>query len=279
MFESSKPVSKTGFDETDPNGISWRMDMSYRFKGSTALVTGAGTGIGRATALLLGRSGIKVAVHYRSSKDEAEEVAAIINSHGGEAFTVQADVSRPDEAQAMVAASIERLGHLDYLVNNAGTLIERCPVKEMSTELWDQGIAVNLSSMFYVTRAAINHMLERDTGGIVNIASIAGYNGGGYGAVHYATAKGGVIAFTKGLALELAGTGIRVNCVNPGTIATAYHDKYNTPENRRINAERIAMRREGTAEEVAESVAFLLSENSSYIYGAQIDVNGGQHYR
>jgi len=253
--------------------------MSYRFSGSTALITGAGTGIGRATALLLGRSGIKVAVHYRSSKKEAEEVVAQIKASGGDAFTVQADVSRAAEAQAMVAEAIERLGHLDYLVNNAGTLIERCPVKDMSVELWDLGIAVNLSSMFYVTRAAINHMLERNTGCIVNIASIAGYNGGGYGAVHYATAKGGVIAFTKGLGVELAGTGIRVNCVNPGTIATAYHDKYNTPENRKANAARIAMRREGTAEEVAECVAFLLSDNASYIYGAQIDVNGGQHYR
>lgn len=253
--------------------------MSYRFSGDTALVTGAGTGIGRATALLLGRSGIKVAVHYRSSKDEAQEVVEAIERDGGEAFAVQADVSRPAEVEAMVGEALARLGHLDYLVNNAGTLIERCPIKEMRHELWEQGIAVNLSSVYYVTRAVINHMLERNKGGIVNIASIAGYNGGGYGAVHYATAKGGIIAFTKGLGVEMAGTGIRVNCVNPGTIATAYHDKYNTPENRRLNAERIAMRREGTAAEVAESVAFLLSDNSSYIYGAQIDVNGGQHYR
>jgi len=256
------------------------MDLTYDFQGKTALVTGASTGIGRATAIALGRSGAKVAVHYNASKAQAEEVARAISDAGGEAFLVQADVASPGEVEAMVEQVLGHFGHVDFLVNNAGSLVERRPFKEMSLELWRRVIDVNLTSVYLVTRAVIGSMLERGTGSIVNVASIAGYNGGGWGASHYAAAKGGVIALTKALALELAGTGIRVNCVNPGRIATPFHDRFSPPDLRkRIAEEQIALRREGTAEEVADVILFLLSDASSYVYGAQIDVNGGLHYR
>lgn len=254
--------------------------MNFDFREKVALVTGASTGIGRATALALGERGAKVAVHYGTSRREAEEVAEAIRASGGEAFLVQADVASPQEVGAMVKEVFDRFNHIDFLVNNAGSLVERRPFKEMSLDLWRRVIDVNLTSVYLVTRAVIEPMLERGSGNIVNVASIAGYNGGGWGASPYATAKGAVIAFTKALALELAGTGLRVNCVNPGRIATPFHDRFSPPElRRRIAEEQIALRREGTPEEVADAILFLLSDHSSYIYGAQIDVNGGLHYR
>lgn len=256
------------------------MSITYDFRGKTALVTGASTGIGRATAIALSRSGARVAVHYHASESQAQEVAEAIAEEGGEAFLVQADVASPEQVEAMASRVLGRFGHLDFLVNNAGSLVERRPFKEVSLELWRRVIDVNLTSVYLVTRAVIGAMLERGAGNIVNVASIAGYNGGGWGATHYATAKGGVIALTKALALELAGTGIRVNCVNPGRIATPFHDRFSPPDLRkRIAEEQIALGREGTAEEVAEAILFLLSDASSYVYGAQIDVNGGLHYR
>ena len=172
--------------------------MDFDFRGKAALVTGLVWELGRATALALGRCGAKVAVHYGTSEEQAQQVVRAINDGGGEAFLVQADVASPQEVDAMVKKVFERFTHLDFLVNNAGTLVERRPFKEMSLELWRRVIDVNLTSVYLVTRAVIEPMLERGSGNIVNVASIAGYNGGGWGASPDATAKGAVIAPHEG---------------------------------------------------------------------------------
>jgi len=245
--------------------------------GQRAIVTGASTGIGRATAKALAGAGADVAIHYGSSRNEAEETARAVEAQGRRAFLVQADFRDPTAAGKAVEAAVEALGApIDILVNNAGSLIGRSAVDEMDEELWQEVIALNLSSVFFATKAALPHL--GNGARIVNVSSIAARHGGGPGAFAYAAAKGGVMTLTRGLAKELASRNIRVNAIAPGVIETPFHDKFSTPELLETFRKGIPLGRLGTSEECAGAVLYLVSPLASYVTGQSIDINGGQWF-
>ena len=248
--------------------------------GRTALVTGAGGGIGRATALCLAELGMNVAVHYFRNADGARNAVAEIEKMGREVEAFQADLSRADEARGLVRDVEKRFGRIDVLVNNAGDLVERRPLLEMDEELWRRIIDLNLTSAFFCTQAAACGMVKRGAGVIVNVSSLAAHNGGGPGAFAYATAKGALISFTKAIARELAPKGIRVNAVAPALIGeTNFHDRYTPREAFENTVRSIPAGRAGTPEDVARVIKFLVSDDSAYLIGETIDITGGLHVR
>jgi 3-oxoacyl-[acyl-carrier protein] reductase len=251
------------------------MSDSFDLKGKVALVTGASSGIGRATAETLAANGARVAINFHHNKTGAEAARTQITSAGGSAIVVKADVTRAREVQSLVEHTVAEFGPIDILVNNAGSLVERLRILELTEERWDQVIDLNLKSAFLCCRAVAGSMMDRKTGAIVNVSSIAGRNGGALGSIHYSTAKGGVITFTKGLAKELGAFGVRVNAVSPGVIDTPYHEQFSTPEMMKTYAGMIPLGRIGTPAEVAKVICFLASDSASYLAGETIEINGG----
>src|SRR5687768_1436988 len=251
--------------------------MKLGLSGKTALVTGGGRDIGRAIAVKLADAGAAVAINYYASREPAESVVAEIRKGGGKAVAIGADVSRADESKRLVDEARAAFGGtIHVLVNNAGSLVARKKIEEMDEAFWDQVMALNLKSVFLVTQAALPHMA--DGGAIVNMASLAARDGGGGGAIAYSAAKGGVLTMTRGLSKELAPRKIRVNCVSPGLINTAFHDKFTKPEIRQAVASRTTVGREGTPDDVASAVLFLASDASSYLNGESIEINGGLYF-
>ena len=247
------------------------------FTGKVAVVTGGARDIGRATSLQLARGGAAVAVNYFSSDDAARETVREIEAEGGRAIAVQADVTEWNDVQRLVQETRDAFGDdIHILVNNAGGLVARKKMHEMDGDFWDHVIGLNLKSAFLVTKAVLEHM--PDDGAVVNLASLAARDGGGGGAIAYATAKGGIMTFTRGLAKELGSRNIRVNMVSPGLIGTTFHDTFTPDDARKAVAGRCALGREGRAEEVADAIAFLASDESSYITGSSIDINGGLNF-
>ena len=245
-----------------------------------ALITGAGAGLGRACALALGQRGAKVAVHYFKSRDGAEQVVAELGQAGVEAVAFSGDLTRPADVTTLCDVVTAKFGAIDILVNNAGDLIERKPLLEMSPELFQQVMDVNLTSAFLMCRAAGVGMVGRKRGCIVNMSSLAAWNGGGPGAGAYAASKGAVISLTKALAKELAPHGVRVNCVAPGLIGdTAFHGRFTAPAAFENAAKSVLLGRAGSPEEVATVVAFLASSDSSFLTGETIEINGGMNMR
>ena len=244
--------------------------------GQVALITGASSGIGAATAELFAELGARVAIGYHRNEPGATQTAERISQRSGTAIALQADVRHTSEIRNLVNTAVAKLGPIGILVNNAGSLIERLPLRDMSEERWDEVMDLNLKSAMFCSQAVIGSMLERKRGSIVNIVSIAGRNGGGPGSGAYSTAKGGLITFTKSLAKELAGYGIRVNAVSPGVIDTPFHEVYSTPEMIANFVKTIPLGRVGTSVEVAKAIAFLASDAASYIVGETLEVNGGQ---
>ncbi len=232
-------------------------------------------GIGAATAVELARSGSAVAVHFRSSEEEAQAVAAAIDEIGGVAETFRADLREADQCRSLVDAVLGRFGRIDTLVNNAGSLIGRRPLAEIDATFWNDAMNLNLASVLWVTQAAAPGMRARGSGAVINLGSIAGHNGGGPGAVLYATAKAGVTGLTKALAKELVRDGIRVNAVNPGVILTPFHERFSSAERMKEMVFQIPQGRAGEAREVASVIAFLASDAASHIVGESIEVNGG----
>ena len=243
--------------------------------GRVAIVTGASSGIGFASAMALANCGAAIAINYHRNESGAEQLRQQIVAAGGKAITIQADVTQATEVATLVQRTSEELGAVDILVNNAGSLIERLRILELSEQRWDEVLELNAKSVFLCCKAVAPSMIERKTGSIINVSSIAGRNGGGLGAIHYSTAKGGVISFTKGLAKELAPFGIRVNAVAPGVIDTPYHEQFSTPDMMQAFVNAIPLGRVGESEEVARVVAFLASDAASYLVGETIEVNGG----
>ena len=243
--------------------------------GKVAIITGAASGIGRATALALAECGAAVTINYKSNESGAESLRRHIVTNGGRAIAVQADVTVARDVDVLVRRTYEELGPVDILVNNAGSLIERLRILELTEERWDEVINLNLKSAFLCSKAVVPSMIERKTGSIVNLSSIAGRNGGALGSIHYSTAKGGLITFTKGLAKELAPYGVRVNAVSPGVIDTPYHEQFSSPEMMKNYVNGIPLGRVGRPEEVATVITFLASEAASYLAGETIEINGG----
>jgi 3-oxoacyl-[acyl-carrier protein] reductase len=243
--------------------------------GKVAIITGAASGIGRATAVTLAESGAAVTINYRRNENDAELLRKQILSTGGRAITVQADVTRASDVEALVKRAAEEFGPVDVLVNNAGSLVERLRILELTEERWDEVMDLNLKSAFLCSKAVVPSMIERKAGAIINLSSIAGRNGGALGSIHYSTAKGGLITFTKGLAKELAPFGVRVNAVSPGVIDTPYHKQFSSPEMMKNYLNAIPLGRVGKPEEVAKVIAFLASDAASYLAGETIEINGG----
>src|SRR6267378_2271883 len=251
------------------------MGDSFDLNGKVALVTGASSGIGRATAEALAANGARVAINFHRNQAGAEAARAQIVSAGGSAILIQADVTQASEVRSLVEQTAAEYGPIDILVNNAGSLVERLKILELSEERWDEVIDLNLKTAFLCCRAVAGSMMERKTGAIINVSSIAGRNGGALGSIHYSAAKGGLITFTKGLAKELAPFGVRVNAVSPGVIDTPYHEQFSSPEMMKTYAGMIPLGRVGTPAEVARVICFLASDSASYLAGETIEINGG----
>jgi 3-oxoacyl-[acyl-carrier protein] reductase len=245
-------------------------------EGKVVLVTGGGSGIGRGIAAAFGRAGAKVALTYRESVAGAQEVVATIADGGGEALALPADLTREDEVQHVFEGVVDRFHTLDVLVTNTGGLLQRSKVVDCSLALWNEAVAVNLTSTFLCCRAALQVMEPARSGAIVTISSLAALNGGGAGAAHYAATKGGVVSFTRALAKEVGGLGIRVNTVAPGLIGTQFHDRFSTREGREKTVGRTPLAREGSPMDVAGLVLFLASPLAAFITGETIEVSGGQ---
>jgi 3-oxoacyl-[acyl-carrier protein] reductase len=244
--------------------------------GKVALVTGASSGIGAATAAVFADLGAHVAIGYHLNQKGAQEVSAKIAATGARVVAIRADMRRPDEIARMVTSAVEQLGPIDILVNNAGSLVARTPLAKLTEEALDEVINLNLKSAALCSQAVTASMIERGWGAIINVVSIAGRNGGGPGAGPYAAAKGGLISFTKSMARELAPYGVRVNAVSPGVIDTPFHEVFSTPEMMQNFVKAIPLGRVGMAMECATAIAFLASAAASYVVGETIEVNGGQ---
>jgi 3-oxoacyl-[acyl-carrier protein] reductase len=244
--------------------------------GKAALVTGSSSGIGAATAALLAHLGAKVALGYFNNEQGAARVYQEIAAAGGQAVAIRADVRNAAEARSLVQRAADAVGPIAILVNNAGSLIRRISLRDVTEENWDEVMNLNLKSAVICSQAVAPGMIERKSGAIVNVVSIAGRNGGGPGAGPYATAKAGLIAFTKSLAKELAPHGVRANAVSPGVIDTPFHEVFSTPEMIANFVKGIPLGRVGKSIEVAKAIAFLASDAASYIVGETIEVNGGQ---
>ena len=247
--------------------------------GRTALVTGASSGIGAATAATLAELGARVALSYHHNQRGAEETRDRILAAGGKAVAIAADVRRPDDIKTLVARTVSELGPVDILVNNAGSLVARYGILEITPEALQDVVTLNFNSAVLASQAVTASMIERRRGVIINVVSIAGHTGGGPGASIYASSKAALTAFTKALAKELAQKNVRVNAVSPGVIATPFHEVFSTPEMIQNFVRTIPLGRVGTAQECANVIAFLASDAASYVVGETIEINGGQLMR
>jgi 3-oxoacyl-[acyl-carrier protein] reductase len=249
--------------------------VNYELKGKSALVTGASRGIGAATALALARNGVsRIQLHYNSNAEGAEQTVRALRELGAEATAIQADLSRMDGVHSFLKAFDPKV---DILINNAGHLVKRARLVEATEEVYDQVMNLNVKSAWMITQAVAPHMIERGGGVIVFLSSIAARNGGGIGATLYSASKAAVACMTKGVAKELAPQGVRVNAVSPGTVDNYFHEKYST---RAILDNMLAQTpagKLGTNEEVADTILFLCSEASRYIFGQTIEINGGMY--
>ena len=247
------------------------------FEGKVAVVTGGARDIGKHVSLKLAKEGASVCINYFDNPEDAEEVLKAIEEFGGKAIIVQGDMTKQDDVDNLVAKCREAFGdEIHTLVNVAGGLVARKTMSEMDWDFWNFVMTLNLGTVFMVTKAVLPFIPEG--GAIINFASQAARDGGGPGASAYATSKGGVLTFSKGLAKELGPKNIRVNCVSPGMINTTFHDTFTKPEVREKVAAGTPLRREGEAPEVADLVLYLASNEASFITGASVEINGGTYF-
>lgn len=252
--------------------------MGNEFKDKTALVTGASRGIGAATAVALARAGCaRVAVHYGSSAEGAEKTAAAVREAGAEALLLGGDLATEAGIRDFVKALGALAGEVDILVNNAGSLLQRAKLPEMDYELYNRVMDLNTKSVWFITQAVTPAMVERGSGVVVNLSSIAARNGGGPGATVYSAAKAAVAAMTKGMAKELAPRGVRVNAVSPGTVDNDFHAKFSTREVLDGVVKMTPQGRLSTNEDMAAVILFLCTDAACNVIGQTIEVNGGMY--
>lgn len=245
-----------------------------RLKNKVAIVSGGSRDIGRAVSIQLAKEGAKVVVNYLGNKANADETLAQIIAAGGEAIIFHADMTKSVDVENLINATRAAFGEeIHILANVAGGLVARKSTPEMDEDFWDLIMNINLKSVFLAVKAATPFMPKGSS--IINFSSLAGRDGGGPGAAAYATSKGAVMTYTRALAKEFGVKGIRVNAVAPGMIATAFHDTFTKPEVRSNVANATALKREGEAKEVADLVVYLASDESSFLTGTNIDINGG----
>lgn len=242
-----------------------------KLAGKTAIVTGGGRDIGRACALRLASEGAQVAINYFASSAGADSAVAEIIANGGKAFAQQGDLNTPQGVDRLVTRTMAEFGSIDVLVNNSGGLIARKTIADMSLEHWHAVMDLNLTSVFLMIKACLPHMTK---GAIVNLASQAGRDGGGPGSVAYAASKGAVMTMTRGLAKEL-GPKVRVNALCPGMIDTDFHNIHTADAARRGYEAAAPVKRQGLPADVANLVLFLACDESAFITGANVDINGG----
>ncbi|QFT34490.1 SDR family NAD(P)-dependent oxidoreductase [Roseibium porphyridii] len=241
-------------------------------KGKTAIVTGGGRDIGRACVMALAARGANVAINYFSSSKGADSAVSEITSAGGKALAMQGDMTKPDDVAALVNRTVEEFGGVDIVMPITGGIVARRPLSEISLDYWQSVFDLNTTSALLVIKEAVPHM--KNGGAIVTMASQAGRDGGGPGALAYGMSKGAVMTLTRGLAKEL-GPDIRVNAMCPGMIDTDFHNIFTKPEVRKHVAGVTPLKREGASEDVANLAVFLASEQSAFITGACVDINGG----
>ncbi|HOJ31112.1 MAG TPA: SDR family NAD(P)-dependent oxidoreductase [bacterium] len=251
---------------------------TFNLAGKVALITGSGTGIGKAIAIKLAEHGAYIGVHYHSSEKEALQTLETIKKMGVKTILLQADLTDEQQANNTVDKVVSKFGKLDILVNNAGTPVKRSKIEQCPLELWNQVFSVNMTSAFMVTKRAIPHLRKTGKGSIVNIISLSVQTGGANGAGPYAASKGALLVFTRTLARELAPE-IRTNAVCPGVIETQHHEIFSTPERMEQYRAETPMKRNGSPEEVANAVLYLVSDAASFTNGALLDVNGGRFLR
>jgi 3-oxoacyl-[acyl-carrier protein] reductase len=252
------------------------MKNNNKLVGKNVLITAGAQGIGESISRHFIDSGAHVAIHYFSSADTANELIDYANSKGQKAVAISGDLTKEVDANAMVEKTVEELGGLDILINNAGSLVARKMLNEMETEFWNKVMDINLTSMMFVTRAASPHLAKNDNSSIVNLASLAGRKGGHPGSLAYSTSKGAILTLTRALSSELGPQGTRVNAVAPGLIlGTSFHNTNTTKESADKTTAGIPIKRSGNAADVARAVLYLASEYDGFITGATLDINGG----
>ena len=248
-----------------------------KLKGKVAIVTGGARDIGKEVSLQLAKQGAKVVINYFSSETEAMEVKKEIEAAGGEAIAVKGDMTKWNDVENLIAETKKAYGStVDILVNVVGGLFGRKPIEEQDEAWYNLVMDVNVKSIFFTTKATVGSMPSGSS--IINFSSQAGRDGGGGGASLYATAKGAVATYTRAMAKELGPKGIRVNAVAPGMIATSFHDRFTKPEIRTNVAASTPLRRQGDAKDVADLVVYLASDESAFLTGTNVDINGGTYF-
>lgn len=248
--------------------------MYEDLSGLTTLVTGGGTGIGRALSMGLARCGAAVVVNYRRSEQEAQETVQEIRGLGAKAAAVQADVTDERQVKALVDETCKTFGGLDILIANAGGPTTQCPTAELTEDQWDAGIALNCKSVFLCVKHMVSR-LPKGRGRIIITSSISARSGSGPGMIIYAAAKGALNNMVRSWAKEFAPRGITVNAIAPGIIRTRFHENNTPPEVYRKLIDRIPLGRDGIPEDCVGAVLLLASEEGSYITGQIIEINGG----
>ena len=247
-----------------------------KLTGKNILITAGAQGIGESITKHFIDHGANVAIHYFSSADTANELVTYATRKGVKAVAISGDLTKEADAKAVVKKTIETLGGLNILINNAGSLVARRMLNEMEAEFWHKVMDINLTSIMFVTKAAAPYLAKNNTSSIVNLASLAGRKGGHPGSLVYATSKGAILTFTRALSTELGPQGTRVNAVAPGLIlGTSFHNTHTTKESADATTAGIPIQRAGNAADVARAVLFLASEYDGFITGATLDINGG----
>lgn len=252
------------------------MTNSNKLSGKNILITAGAQGIGESITKHFIDSGANVAIHYFSSADTANKLVEYATDKGLKAIAISGDLTKEEDANALVNKTIAALGGLNILINNAGSLVARKMLSEMETEFWHKVMDINLTSMMFVSRAAAPHLAKNDNSSIVNLASLAGRKGGHPGSLAYSTSKGAILTYTRALSAELGPQGTRVNAVAPGLIlGTSFHNTHTTKESADETTKDIPIQRAGNADDVARAVLYLASEYDGFITGATLDINGG----